>query len=219
MCFSALASFMTAAFTGAAGVAAISRAEEKRELPLAVIPLIFSVQQGIEGALWLALPAEPDGFVCSALTHTFLFSALIVWPLFLPLTALSMETDPWRRTFMMGCAAVGAGVSLYLFSVFFGSTHQALLKDGHIVYTSVPPPDRSAGFLYLLATGLGPALSTHRSIRVLATLVVVGSVVAWIAYWEAFVSVWCFFAAAASVVILMHFERTRDMRRWATAKK
>ena len=31
-------------------------------------------------------------------------------------------------------------------------------------------------------------------------------------YWQAFVSVWCFFAAAASVVILWHFARLRPVR-------
>ena len=30
-------------------------------------------------------------------------------------------------------------------------------------------------------------------------------------FWEAFASVWCFFAAAGSVVILVHFERVRQM--------
>jgi heme A synthase len=219
MCFSATASFVTAALTGAAGIAAISRTEERRELPLAAIPLVFAVQQGVEGALWLTLPGEPNGVVCSALTHTFLFFALLFWPIIAPLAVLAIETDPWRRKLIMGCAAIGAGVALYLLSVFLGSAHQALLKDGHIVYRSLPPPDRSVGIFYLLATGLGPALSTHRAINILSILVVVGSVVAWIAYWEALVSVWCFFAAASSVVILMHFERAREVRRSNVATK
>jgi len=36
-----------------------------------------------------------------------------------------------------------------------------------------------------------------------------GLVVAYAFYWEAFISVWCFFAAAASVAILCHFEWLR----------
>jgi hypothetical protein len=42
--------------------------------------------------------------------------------------------------------------------------------------------------------------------------VLAGSALAYVFYWEAFVSVWCFFAAAASVVILLHFERSRRAR-------
>jgi hypothetical protein len=40
----------------------------------------------------------------------------------------------------------------------------------------------------------------------------VGSIVAYAFYWEAFLSVWCFFAAAGSVVILAHFEHARRTR-------
>jgi hypothetical protein len=37
-------------------------------------------------------------------------------------------------------------------------------------------------------------------------------VVAYAFYWEAFISVWCFFAAVASVAILCHFEWSRRSR-------
>jgi hypothetical protein len=43
----------------------------------------------------------------------------------------------------------------------------------------------------------------------------VGSVISYVFYWEAFSSVWCFFAAAASAVIVFHFERVRLLRRAA----
>ena len=43
----------------------------------------------------------------------------------------------------------------------------------------------------------------------LGVVVLVGSVVAYLLYWEAFVSVWCFFAAAASSVILFYSEQFR----------
>ncbi len=40
----------------------------------------------------------------------------------------------------------------------------------------------------------------------------IGSLVAYIFYWEAFQSVWCYFAAAGSLVILGHFEWSRRRR-------
>lgn len=212
MCFSATASFLTAAVTGAAGIAALQRTTDARERPLAAIPLLFSVQQAVEGALWLMLPVAPESQTCAVLTHTFLIFALIVWPVFAPLAALAIEREPWRRKAIMACTLVGAGVSLYLLSVLTGSTNIALLKDGHIIYDSQPPPARAIGLFYLIATGLGPALSSQRAVNLLSIIVVAGSLVAWFAYWDAFVSVWCFFAAAASVVILLHFEQKRAAR-------
>lgn len=213
MCFSATASFLTSAVTGAAGVAALQRTAHRREWPLASIPLFFAVQQSVEGALWLALPVAPEGPACVALTNTFLVFALLFWPLYAPLAALAIEHDPLRRRAILACALAGLGVSLYLLSVLVGSTHEALLKDGHIIYDSRPPPDPLTGIFYLIATGLAPAFSSHRAVNLLSLVVVTGSLIAWFAYWDAFVSVWCFFAAAASVVIVLHFERARVSER------
>jgi hypothetical protein len=55
-------------------------------------------------------------------------------------------------------------------------------------------------------------LSSQRTVAMLGAIVSIGSIVAWLFYAEAFVSVWYFFAAAASVVILAHFERARRRR-------
>jgi hypothetical protein len=40
-------------------------------------------------------------------------------------------------------------------------------------------------------------------------VVFLGSVVSYWMYWNAFVSVWCFFAAIASGLIILHFEKER----------
>lgn len=52
--------FFTAAVTGAAGIAAVTRAHAREDMPPASIPLVFAVQQSLEGLLWLNLPARPD---------------------------------------------------------------------------------------------------------------------------------------------------------------
>jgi hypothetical protein len=68
------------------------------------------------------------------------------------------------------------------------------------------------GIAYLAATGLPLLLSSRCTVFALGVVIIAGSVAAYIFYWEAFVSVWCFFAAAASVVILMYFEQSRRTR-------
>jgi hypothetical protein len=68
---------------------------------------------------------------------------------------------------------------------------------------------RQLALAYLAATCLPPILSTWRTVATLGLIVLVGCVVAYEVYWEAFASVWCFFAAAASAVILGHFEQSR----------
>ena len=48
MCFSAQASFVTAAITGAIGIVSLTRVNEPRELPFASIPLLFALQPAVE---------------------------------------------------------------------------------------------------------------------------------------------------------------------------
>ena len=212
MCFSAPASFIASAVTGAAGLGAVVRAREKAEVPFAAIPLFFAFQQALEGLLWLNLPVAPDSRATSALTHGFLFFALVFWPLFAPWAAFLIEPDPRRRGLIRLCLALGAGVSCFLLWTIVQGTHTAAIAAGHIAYILDPYPPMGVGLAYLAATAGGTLLSSQSTVRLFGAIVLAGSLIAYFAYWEVFLSVWCFFAAAASAVILAHFEKVRRAR-------
>lgn len=209
MCFSASASFVTAGITGVIGIAALARVSEPRELPLAATPLLFALQQGVEGLLWLDLPLAPGGSLATALTFLFLFFAEAFWPVYAPVAVWLIEPDRRRRLPMAVCIGLGTAVAFYLLWWILGHPRPATILDGHIVYGTDDRQPYSVGLAYLAATCLPPLLSSRRTVVVLGTIVLAGLVVAYAFYWEAFVSVWCFFAAAASVAILCHFEWSR----------
>jgi len=211
MCFSASASFVTAAITGAIGIATLTRVNEPRELPFAAAPLLFAFQQAVEGLLWLNLPGAPDGSLTTVLTFLYLFFAEAFWPLYAPLAVWLIEPSVHRRNLMVVCLGVGAGVGAYLLWWLLGHPHVATIQDGHIVYVTEYRHTDAVGVAYLAATGLPLLLSSQRTVVVLGAIVLAGLVIAYAFYWEAFISVWCFFAAAASVVILCHLEWSR---RW-----
>lgn len=217
MCFSATASFVSAAVTGAAGLTAVARSGEIRETPLAAVPVFFAIQQALEGFLWLTLPVAPNSPQASLLTDGFLLFALVFWPAFAPLVAWLVEPDPRRARAILGTLVIGVGVAAYMLWTLVIGEHGASIIDDHIVYENSPGAPFSLGFFYLAATAGAPALSSLRAVNILAFLVLLGSIVAYVFYTEAFVSVWCFFAAAASGVILLHFERARAARRAAIA--
>jgi hypothetical protein len=212
MCFSAPASFITAGVTGAIGIVALSRTTARREMPLAAVPLFFALQQSVEGLLWLTLPVAPDGPAATALTLVFLLFAEAFWPVYAPVAVLLIEPDGWRRRLMLACAVAGAGVGAWLLWWTVSQPHGAAIVGGHIVYTTEQPHSDLVGLAYLAATGLALLLSSHRTVVALGAIILAGSTTAYMFYWEAFVSVWCFFAAAASVTIVLHFERARRQR-------
>lgn len=212
MCFSANASFVTAGLTGVVGIACLIRAHGPRDVLLAATPALFALQQGVEGLLWLTLPVAPVGAASSVLTLLFLLISQVFWPVYAPLAALLAERDPGRRRLIALCLAAGVGVAAWLLWVIVGGPHGAVIRQGHIVYLTEQEPSLVVAFAYLAATGLSLVLSSRRSVAALGVLVLVGSVAAYAFYWEAFVSVWCFFAAAASLVILGHFELSHRQR-------
>lgn len=206
MCFSSTASFVTAAFTGMAGFLCVTTVKEWREAPLAATPLLFAVQQGLEGSLWTVLPHGPTG-AATVLTYGYLFLAQTFWPIYAPAAALLVEPDPRRRKVIRACLVAGVIVGAWLFWTLVTRPHQAVLACDHVVYDT---SDNSAlsllvGASYLCAVSLPLLASSFRTVVVLGLIVLAGCAVSYLFYFAAFQSVWCYFAGAASIVILGRF--------------
>ena len=212
MCFSPLASFVTAVATGVVGVIALRKADNPRELPLAATPIVFAAQQAIEGLQWLDLHATSGESASPTLTLLFLLVADVFWPIYAPVAVLLIEPSAKRRSVMLLSLVAGIGVAAYLLLRIVAQPPGAYVQDERIVYVIGNQHPVLVAFCYLAATGLPLMLSSQRTVSLLGAVVLVGSTIAYIAYWEAFVSVWCFFAAAASVVVLGHFEWARQSR-------
>lgn len=205
MCFSATASFATAGFLAVAGIISITRIQSRRELPLAAIPIIFAVQQAVEGVLWLDLAGAPEGPVAAGLVLLFLILAEVFWPVYVPVTMLVMERDEGRRRFLVPLLAIGAFVAADRLWNIASAPYGARILCGHVVYVAEYRFNIAMGLAYLAAVSLPLLMSTQRAVAVLGGIVLLGCLTSYLLYREAFVSVWCFFAAAASAVILSHF--------------
>lgn len=210
MCFSADASFLAAAVTGVAGTVALARTERRAEWLLAAMPLFFAAQQAIEGMLWQSLTSGADA---AQWTRLFLLFALVFWPVYAPLSVILIEPDARRRQWMGLALASGAIVAGYFFWSLSVAPQIASADTGHIVYSGDPGMPGIFRLLYPVAVCGAAALSTHRAIRFLALILITGSLIAYAAYWNAFASVWCYFAAAASVLIILQFEHARRTRK------
>lgn len=214
MCFSAPASFIAAAVAGTAGAACIARVREPGDWPLAAMPIFFALQQAIEGFLWLNLARDPSSSATAALTEGFLILALVFWPVYAPLAAYAAETDAKRKIWIALCVAAGIAVALYFVAALAETPRTASIQDHHIAYSGDPNLPLAILVLYPVAACLSLMLSSHRAVALGGFVIFVGSLIAYWMYWNAFTSVWCFFAAIASALIIFHFERAR---RTATA--
>ncbi len=210
MCFSAPASFIAGTVLSSAGVVTLKQAKKKREIPLALIPLFFGVQQLIEGFVWVSLHQGWFRFN-KIVTYLFTFFAQVFWPIFVPIAVFLVEPVKWRRRAISVCIGLGASVGLYLLSTLIMFPLSSQIVNHSIQYLCPSPtiPFSLHAVVYVLATCLSCLLSSHSLIRLLGISTFIFLGIAHYFYAATFASVWCFFAAVLSLIIFMFFRKKR----------
>ena len=206
MCFSATASLVAGGALTAAGAATLPLARKKRELPLASMPLLFGVQQITDGVVWLSFGAPA---VHTAAVYVYAFFAAVLWPVFVPLSVLLVESSPGRKKTLRALLLVGLGVGLYSLSVMLTSPVTARIVN-HCVAYDAPNPYGMIVLAFYLVASCGPFFVVReRALNAFGAALFVSFAVAWWFYVETFPSVWCFFAAALSFLLYLRFRGRR----------
>jgi len=204
MCFSATASFGAAALLLGVGAVTWKSARRARERPFAAIPLLFAVQQLSEGVIWLSFRHEAP-LLNAVMTQIYTFFSHVLWPIYVPVAVLLIEPPGWRRKALLALVAAGAAVGASLLYVMFGFPVVSRPTGQHIEYVS-PHFFAALGMtLYLLSTTISFMLSTHRAVQRFGLPVLLSFAAAYWLYTTWFISVWCFFAAVLSVLVLGYF--------------
>jgi len=212
MCFSATASFWAAAMTGGIGALALTRVSETGELPLASIPIIFGVQQAIEGGLWLSLRNVWPATYAPVLANAFVFVALVIWPVLIPIAVSLVETERRRRHIIAFLIPIGLLLAGYSGQSMLHNPFSASIAARSICYIGEYQHPFTALAVYALCT-CGPLfISTDRVLRLFGVVVIFGSVVSALFFYASFISVWCFFAGAASIAIYLKLAQRHAVR-------
>lgn len=208
MCFSASASFLVGTSLLAVGAATLNQTVRRSELPFAAIPLLFGVQQIVEGGIWLGLGFELP-VPTQLLTQVYALFSHVLWPIYVPMAILLLEPEPARRRINLVFIWAGAAAALYLLHVLIRFPLRAALVGGHIQYQS--PHDYALIVMaaYLAATCLSLLFSNHRTVEALGFVVLLSCIAAYVFYALWFISVWCFFAALLSGMVHLYFRHRR----------
>jgi hypothetical protein len=203
MCFSATASVVAGTARSGFGIATITKTERRAELPFAMIPLLFGIQQLVEGVLWLTFSHDAP-VLRQAMTYIFSLFSHVLWPIYIPFAFRALETTPWRRTAMLWFQAVGLAVGLYLLYFSVSGSVVAEIIGQHIVYNSPHFYLVPVTALYVVATCFTEVVSSHPFVRLFGVLALLSFIATYFVYTRALVSVWCFFAAILSLLIYLH---------------
>lgn len=208
MCFSATASFVAGTTLSILGVATLRTTRSRSEVAFAAIPLLFGIQQIVEGVLWLSFGFDAPQLNV-AMTYLFSLFSHVLWPVFVPFAIGLLETVAWRRRVIWGFQAVGLAVGMYLLYLIleFPVTSVAL---ANIVYVSPHFYKVPVMLLYLAATCVSCFFSSIDTVRIFGALALFLFAVAALFFNLALFSVWCFFSALLSFIIYFHFRRNAD---------
>jgi hypothetical protein len=207
MCFCAEASFGASAILSVIGVAAIKKVKTRDQIPFAVIPFIFAVQQFSEGFVWLALSNPAFAFLGKVSSYIFLIFAQIVWPLLVPISITMLEKDKKRKRILNLFWGIGFLVSSYFTHRLIMYGVQANIAGHHVAYKQVFPDSLAhiIDVLYGLATIAPIFLSKVRRMWTFGVAVSIAYIITAIFYVHYILSVWCFFAAIISILIYLIF--------------
>lgn len=205
MCFSASASFLAGGGLAAVGAKSLKKAKKKTRF-LASIPLIFGIQQTIEGFQWLA---EPGSMESLWLGYGFLFFAFLLWPTYVPITVYKLETNKKNKQALLFLSGTGIMMSIYLLIVLLMEPLK-IERVAHSILYSIDAPYLYAGALvYVVIICASLVLSSEKIIRQLGYLVFASAVLSAILFSATWISVWCFFAAVISSIIYFYFTQSK----------
>jgi len=212
VCFSAAANFVGSGALAVIGAVTLTKVKHRRELLFAALPALFGVHQLIEGFVWLGL----DGILSPAVTHdmgeAFMLYAQGLLPFLLPLSVLLFESDAKSRRRMLPFVVLGGATMLYMLWALNAYPLVVYIRGNSIVYLNQGTNHTPLALLYVIATCGSLFFSKIR------TMIVFGAVnlMTLLAVMEfkryAFTSLWCAYAAIASLIILVYFWRSSASR-------
>jgi hypothetical protein len=157
-----------------------------------------------------------DGILSPAVAHdmgaAFMLYAQGLLPFLLPLSVLLFEADKQSRRQMLPFLVLGGATTLYILWALTAFPLQLYVKGNSIVYINQATNNTAVAVLYVIATCGSLFFSKVRTMVVFgaANLAILLVVMEFKRY--AFTSLWCAYAAVASVIILGYFWKTSGQR-------
>lgn len=212
MCFSATANFVGSGVLAGVGVVTLTKVKHRRELLFASLPTLFAIHQFIEGFVWLGL----DGILSPRITHNmgaaFMLYAQGLLPFILPLSVFLFEPNGKSRKRMQPFLVLGVLTALFILWALTAYPTQVFVKGNSIVYINQATNNEAVAVLYVIVTCGSLLFSKVRDMVIfgVTNLVILLAVMAFKRY--AFTSLWCAYAAVASVIILAYFWKSSGLR-------
>jgi hypothetical protein len=211
MCFSATGSFGVAAVIAGIGAVAIKQEKLPSHRMLASVPLLFAAQQVAEGVVWMTIGRPDQAGLQSIAVALFLSFALVGWPVWVPISLFLAERNPRRRKALAVLSWAGVTVGVYAAVLLIRGQPTAHIARHSIAYSYKEHGPALVLALYLpgyvLPTVVPFFISTINRAKLMGTVLVLSLLATFLIERQALTSVWCFFAAILSLLIVLSISK------------
>jgi len=204
MCFSAGMDVAAGVVIGSVGVDTLRHVNDLKALPLASLPLAFGGHQLTEAFVWWGLQGDVAPSTGRTTLWVYMTFAFVVLPVLTPLAVLVVEADRVHRHRIGRFAALGALVSLVYAHAMLSGPIAAVINGRALAYDTGVTHGGIVAALYMLAAVGALMASSHRRIALFGAANLMALPVLVLTSSRTLTSLWCFWAAVASVVIAGH---------------
>lgn len=214
MCFSATASFTSAALLVTAGGITTLKNRSKPHRMIAAVPLLFGIQQAAEGLVWISLGSNSPSALQSYSAFVFMFFAIAFWPAWVPWSIYLIERKRKRKKIVKLTGIIGLTGSFIATTILLTSDIKPYVTGHSIAYALINFkrywPANLEFLVYIIPTLLPFFISSARTLRLTGYLIAASMILSQIINQEASASVWCFFAAGISFYIAIYVIKIKN---------
>lgn len=207
MCFSMTASIISGGLLLPIGIASVIQSFKYNRdyLLFAAIPILFSIQQFIEGLVWYLLENQ-QAMPMHEMSFYYLFFAFLFWPFYFPLTIWKIETHHFRKKLLGILTILGLVLGLAFF-IPIAATRIPLtvFKVQHSINYHLSVSDYLItlyGTFYLFITAASAFICSNKAVKLFGYLLIFSFFTALFLFKYTFTSTWCFFVAILSIYVL-----------------
>jgi hypothetical protein len=196
MCFSATASFTSGALLGTVGYVAL---RQKVSL-MTFIPVIFAVHQALEGLVWVTGGSGDFG---RAAGYAYALVAFCLWPVYVPIAASAAEADESRKRLIRLMLWIGIPLTMFnAYTLYAGLDIR--LDTGRCQYLPTIYYPIVLEYAYAATVVVPFLLCQNRILQAFGGTILLFFGVSMLYFNAARYSVWCFFAAASSIMLVSY---------------
>jgi hypothetical protein len=207
MCLSAEASFIAATVLLPTGALTVVQAysTDRKYLGIAALPLLFGLQQGFEGMVWFS---SGNASLVEKYSLAYMFFSWMAWPVWVPFSVYFVESNRRKPLYLL-IAIIGGMLGAMQYFPYFA--HNGWLTTRFlphvIIYEGKELFDyiigRTATYTIYVAIVVGSLLlSTDLNVRVFGLLVAGVTIVTYLFFSFAYISVFCFGGAIMSLYLV-----------------